>query len=59
MKILQVVGVGLAIIMLKFLAPPVYDGLENTILAFFGALQGILALNPGFMPANVPSVSGF
>lgn len=58
MKILRAVGLGLAIIVLKFLAPPVYSGLEETILAFLEALQEILAMDNRFLPANLPSVSG-
>jgi hypothetical protein len=58
MKILRAVGVGMLIIVLKFLAPPVYQGLEDTLLAFFGTIQKILAFNQGMLPANVPSVSG-
>jgi hypothetical protein len=58
MKILRVVGLGLAIIMLKFLVPRVFAGIENTLLAFFDSLQAILAMNRGFLPASVPSVRG-
>jgi hypothetical protein len=60
MKILRVVGLGLAIIMLKFLVPRVFAGIENTLLVFFDALQGIVShANRGFLPASViPSISG-
>jgi hypothetical protein len=42
MKILRVFGLGLAIIMFKFLIPRVFAGFENTLLAFFESLQSIL-----------------
>jgi hypothetical protein len=58
MKILRVVGLGLAIVMLKFLVPRVFAGIENTLLAFFDVIQSVLATNRGFLPASVPSVSG-
>jgi len=38
------VGLGLAIIMLKFLVPRVFSGFENALLAFFEVLQNILVL---------------
>lgn len=59
MKMLRVVGLGLAIIMLKFLVPRVFAGIENTLLAFLDALQQILAMNKEFVPASViPGVEG-
>lgn len=58
MKILGAVGLGLTIIVLKFLTPAIYRGLEDTLLAFFSTLQSIMALNPEFMTASVPSVEG-
>ncbi|OHB10228.1 MAG: hypothetical protein A3G05_01945 [Candidatus Zambryskibacteria bacterium RIFCSPLOWO2_12_FULL_45_14] len=58
MKILRVAGLGLALIMLKFLVPRIFSGAENTLLAFFDAIQQILGTRSGFLPANVPSVPG-
>jgi len=57
MKLLRVLGLGLAIVMLKFLAPRIFAGVEATLLAFFDAMQKILALSA----TNVASVteSGF
>jgi hypothetical protein len=43
MKILRVVGLGLTIVMLKFLVPKVFMGLENTLLVFFETIQTVLA----------------
>ena len=59
MKILRVIGLGLAIVMLKFLVPRIFAGLENTLLTFFETLQTILAFRASVLPAGVvPSVSG-
>lgn len=58
MKILGAVGLALTIIVLKFLTPAVYRGLEDTLLAFFSTLQGIMALDPNLMTASAPGVSG-
>jgi len=38
MKILRVVGLGLTIIMLKFLVPKIFAGFENMLLTFFDTL---------------------
>ncbi len=58
MKILNILGLGLLIVMLKFLVPKMFSGFENTLLVFFETAQGILsgAKNPltaGFIP-NIP-----
>jgi len=56
MKILSVLGFGLLIILLKFLTPKIFSGIENTLLAFFSTAQNILAsgdklpLTGGFLP---------
>ncbi len=42
MKILRAIGLGLTIIMLKFLIPQVFAGFENTLLVFFDVLQSVL-----------------
>jgi len=52
MKILRVVGLGLAIIMLKFLVPRIFSGFEGTLLSLFDSLQAILGT-----AKNVASVS--
>lgn len=52
MKITRVVGLGLAIIMLKFLVPEIFGVLENTFLMFFDTLQQILALSGDISTAN-------
>jgi len=58
MKILRVVGLGLALIMFKFLAPRIFGGAENTLLVFFDAIQRVLSTNIGSLPASLPSVPG-
>jgi hypothetical protein len=42
MKILRALGLGIAIIMFKFLVPRIFAGFENTLLTFFQTL--ILAM---------------
>ena len=42
MRILRVVGLGLAIIMIRFLVPEVFRALENTLLTFFDTLDIVL-----------------
>jgi hypothetical protein len=56
MKILRVVGLGLAIIMLKFLVPTVFHGIENTFLSFLHTLDTIFSVTNGSLEAGV---SGF
>jgi hypothetical protein len=47
MKILRVVGLGLAIVMLKFLVPRIFLGIENVLLTFFDTLGSIFSqVNP-------------
>jgi hypothetical protein len=43
MKIFSVLGFGLLILMLKFLTPKIFTGLENTLLVFFQTAQTILS----------------
>ena len=43
MKIFRVLGLGLAIIILRSLVPDVFHAIEQTLLTFFGALQGVLS----------------
>lgn len=55
MRILRVVGLGLAIVMLRFLLPRVFHGLENTLVAFFDVLKSGLALaSQGLGTINLP-----
>lgn len=56
MKILRVVGFGLAIIMLKFLVPTVFHGIENVLLTFFDTLGAILSRVDGSLQAGASSV---
>ncbi|OHB01054.1 MAG: hypothetical protein A3E94_02605 [Candidatus Zambryskibacteria bacterium RIFCSPHIGHO2_12_FULL_44_12b] len=42
MRIRSVVGLGLAIIMAKFLVPRIFSGFENTLVLFFDLAQTIL-----------------
>jgi hypothetical protein len=55
MKILRVLGFGLLIIMLKFLVPEIFSGLQNTLLVFFDTIQTVLgsarsSMTAGFIP---------
>jgi len=54
MKIMRVIGLGLTIIMLKFLIPQIFAGLENTLLAFFDSMQAVLGT-----AKNVAQVGSF
>lgn len=42
MKVLRAVGMTIAIISLRLLMPQVWHGFEQTLLAFFGAMQTVL-----------------
>ncbi|MFA6227236.1 MAG: hypothetical protein WC631_02065 [Candidatus Paceibacterota bacterium] len=53
MKILRVIGLGLAIIMLRFLVPEIYHALENTLLSFFDILQTALHFGKDSLSAGV------
>jgi hypothetical protein len=53
MKILQALGWGLFILMLQFLVPKIFSGLQDTLLAFFNALQSALAVGNSSMKAGV------
>jgi len=55
MKILRVVGFGLAVIMLKFLVPKIFLGIENVLLTFFDALGSIFSRVDGSLQAGVTS----
>lgn len=65
MKILRVVGLGLLIIVLKFLVPQIFAGIQDVLLTFFGTLQFAMQTSKGvmqagasspFMPPHIPSV---
>ncbi len=56
MSIFKVFSLGLLIVMLQFLVPEIFSGLQNTLLVFFSTIQGILTLSQssmtaGFLPA--------
>ena len=53
MNILRVLGLGLLIIMLKFLVPEIFSGIQNTLLVFFETIQTILASSRESMTAGV------
>lgn len=44
MGILRAIGLGIGIIVLKLLMPDVFEGLEDTLIAFFHVLKESLAL---------------
>ena len=55
MNIFRVLGFGLLIVLLKFLVPEIFAGLQRTLLVFFDALQTILgsaktSMTAGFLP---------
>ncbi len=45
MKILRVIGLGLAIIMIGLLMPEVFKVFENVLLKFFGLLDTVLSVS--------------
>ena len=55
---MKVVGLGLAIVVLKFLLPRLFAGAEGALLAFFQALEDVFTISSGSLPAKVPSVPG-
>jgi hypothetical protein len=67
MKILRVIGLGLFIIMVRFLVPQIFAGFQNVLLTFFDTLEFALVTSKGavqtgsaasaFMPAHIPSVN--
>jgi hypothetical protein len=44
MGIFRALGLGLAIIIIRFLVPELFDVIKDTLLLFFDVLQGILSL---------------
>jgi len=67
MKILRAIGLGLFIIMVRFLVPQIFAGFQNVLLTFFDTLQFALLASKGamqtgtavsgFMPVHIPSVN--
>ena len=53
MKILGAIGLGLAIIILRFLVPEIFSVLEQTFLQFFHILQTMLSLGEHSLTAGV------
>jgi hypothetical protein len=53
MKILRVIGLGLAIIILRALVPDIFHALEKTFLSFFDILQSVLSLGKSTMSAGI------
>lgn len=67
MKINRVVGFALLLVVLKFLVPQIFGGIQNVLLSLFSALQfamqtskGVMqaGAGSGFMPPHTPSVGG-
>ncbi|MEI6480087.1 MAG: hypothetical protein WCO12_01010 [bacterium] len=57
MGIFRAIGLALAIITLKLLAPDIWHALEGTLLVFFNTLQRTLAFAPAdILQSNVISV---
>ena len=52
MNILRVLGLGLAIIILRILVPDIFHALEKTLLSFFDILQVALSMGKGSMTAG-------
>jgi hypothetical protein len=64
MKILRAIGLGIGIIVLRFLVPEIFHAITDTLLSFFSVLQHTLSaistdalsgnvhnfINPGFYP---------
>lgn len=47
MKIFRAIGLGIAIITLKFVVPDIWHAFESALVTFFNALQKTLAFTPG------------
>ena len=52
MKILRVIGLGLAIIILRSMMPDIFHAIEKTLLSFFDVLQFALSFGKGSMAAG-------
>lgn len=48
MKIFRVIGIALFIVILRALAPSLWDGIESTLLMFFKTLQTLLSMSTNF-----------
>ncbi len=44
MGIFRALGLGLAIIIIRFLMPELFEIIEDTLLLFFGTLQSVLSM---------------
>ncbi len=56
-SVLRLIGIVVAIITLKLLAPDIWHALEGTLLVFFNTLQRALAFAPAdILQSNVISV---
>lgn len=45
MGIFRAIGLGLAIIIISYLMPELFQAIENTLLVFFDALESILSVS--------------
>jgi hypothetical protein len=65
MKILRAIGLAVAIIVLKLLMPNVFEGLEATLITFFGTLRETLTLGSESLQSGatsaipVPRIPGY
>lgn len=48
MKIFRAIGLGLGIVVLRFLVPELWESLEQTLLTFFEVLQTVLLAGKDF-----------
>ncbi len=56
MKIFRVLGLALAIVVLRFLVPELFGALEKTLLTFFEVLQTVMLAGKNFsFPINMAS----
>ncbi len=53
MKILGAIGLGLAIIIIRYLVPEIFSVLVQTLLQFFHILQTMLSLGESSLAAGV------
>lgn len=53
MEILRAIGFALALIIIRFLMPEVFQALEKTLLLFFDVLQKSLSIGSSSMSAGV------
>ena len=53
MGIFRVIGLGLAIIIIRYLMPDLFHAIESTLLLFFNALQSILSVSKDSLTGTV------